>query len=103
MQVQGVETVKLSWLWNDLSRQERAGEGDLEQSGVWSQKERPHDLWRISKQIWLSPIFPRFGQTNIGAHLMAYPNEKSFFHNFYLKIQHYMSTGENVFQHKVLW
>ena len=37
-------------------------------------KERPHDLWRRSYHLRLSPTFPMFGQTNIGARLMAYPN-----------------------------
>ena len=38
-------------------------------------KERPHDLWRRSYHLRLSPTFPMFGQTNIGARLMAYPND----------------------------
>ena len=38
-------------------------------------KERPHDLWRRSYHLRLSPTFPMFGQTNIGARLMAYPNK----------------------------
>ena len=38
-------------------------------------KERPHDLWRRSYHLRLSPTLPMFGQTNIGARLMAYPNE----------------------------
>ena len=37
-------------------------------------KKRPHDLWR-SYALRLSPIFPRFGQPNIGARPMAYPND----------------------------
>ena len=37
-------------------------------------KERPHDLWRRSYYLRLSPTLPIFGQSNIGARLMAYPN-----------------------------
>ena len=41
-------------------------------------KERPHDLWRRRYHLRLSPTFPMFGQTNIGARLMAYPNQPCY-------------------------
>ena len=40
-------------------------------------KERPHDLWTRSYHLRLSPTFPMFGQTNIGARLMAYPKNSA--------------------------
>ena len=43
-------------------------------------KERPHDLWRRSYHLRLTPTFPMFGQTNNGARLMAYPKKTDSYH-----------------------